>query len=486
MALHDGRAHSWDYLLIGGKPLTLARKMAVWNPATGKLAGQVPNAGREETIRAIDAAAAAFPDWAKLPARERSRYLADWAERLERDAVRLASLITSEQGKPLQEAVDEIYGSADFIRWYAEEGKRAYGETIPGSRAKQRIIVMKQPVGVVGMITPWNYPAAMVARKAAPALAAGCSVVIKPASQTPQIAIALIQHLVDTGIPPGVVNVVTGFASEIGEALLTDSRVRKISFTGSTQVGKDIMRRAADQVKRLSLELGGNAPVIVFPDADLQQAAQAIISNKFENCGQMCNGINVIYAHESVLAELTERITSLVRGLRIGPGTEEGVQVGPLIDESALNRVERLVADAVKQGAQVTTGGYRLRAQGLEQGHFYAPTVLAKVTRQMAIAHEEIFGPVAPIVSFQTEEQVLDWVNDTPYGLAAYFFTKDVGRVYAISEALQFGMVAINGTSLSVPQAPFGGIKESGSGREGGHHGLEEYLELKYVALTLP
>jgi len=484
--LNHGGEIRWDYLLIGGEPVTLGQKIDVWNPATGKLAGQVPKGGAKETKLAIDAAARAFPQWAKLPAKVRSGYLKDWADRIERDAKRLAGLLTLEQGKPLSEAIDEIQGSVEFIRWFAEEGKRVYGEIIPGSREQQRIMVLKQPVGVVGMITPWNYPAAMVARKAAPALAAGCSVVIKPASQTPQIAIALIHHLVDTGIPAGVVNVVTGSASEIGETMLTDHRVRKISFTGSTEVGKEIMKKAAGQVKRLSLELGGNAPVIVFPDADLAKAGQAIVDNKFENCGQMCNGINVIYAHASIQPELTKRITSLVRSLQVGPGTEQGIQVGPLIDENALSRVERLVADAVERGAQVTTGGYRMGAEGLEQGHFYAPTVLTGVTREMAITHEEVFGPVAPIVSFQSEEEVLTWANDTPYGLAAYFFTTDVSRVYRVSEALQVGMVAINSTSLSVPQAPFGGIKESGTGREGGHHGLEEYLELKYISLTLP
>ncbi len=476
----------WDYLLIGNEPFTLAEKIDVWSPATGKRVGRVPKGGEKETKQAIAAAADAFPGWAKLPAKVRSGYLLDWADRLVKDAERLALLLCREQGKPLAEALDEIHGSADFIRWYAEEGKRAYGEIIPGSREQQRIMVLKQPVGVVGMITPWNYPAAMVARKAAPALAAGCTIVIKPARQTPQIAIALIHHLVDTGIPAGVVNVVTGSAAEIGDTLLSDHRVRKISFTGSTEVGKEIMRKAADQVKRLSLELGGNAPVIVFPDADLEKAAEAIVGNKFENCGQMCNGINVIYAHESILPALSEKITSLVRSLKVGVSTEEGVQIGPLIDAAALKRVDALVADAVERGAQLVTGGYKLEEDDLADGHFYAPTVLTGVTRDMSITQEEVFGPVAPIVSFQSEEEVLNWANDTPYGLAAYFFTRDVSRVYRVAEALQSGMVAINGTSLSVPQAPFGGIKESGTGREGGHHGLEEYLEVKYVTLTLP
>jgi succinate-semialdehyde dehydrogenase/glutarate-semialdehyde dehydrogenase len=479
-------SEAWNFCWIAGEKRTLPNGINVINPATGEIIGRVPNGGAEETKLAVDAAWNAFPHWAGLPAITRAGYLNEWADRLLRDRERLACLLTQEQGKPLAESLDEIDGAAEFIRWYAEEGKRAYGELIPASRPKQRIMVMRQPVGVAGLITPWNYPAAMVARKAAPALAAGCTVVLKPARQTPQIAIALFQHLTETGIPAGVANLVTGSAAEIGEAMLADPRVRKISFTGSTEVGKQLMRRASDQVKRLSLELGGNAPAIVFADADLKHAAEAIVSNKFENCGQMCNGINVIYAQEEIAGPLAAHIVSRVRALQVGAGTDEGVQVGPLIDKTAVRKVETLVADALDKGARVLTGGYRLLSGEWQYGSFYAPTVLDQVSRQMAITQEEIFGPVAPIVSFQSEEEALSWANDTPYGLAAYLFTRDVGRVYRMSEGLEFGMVAVNGTSLSVPQAPFGGIKESGTGREGGHHGLAEYLEYKYVTVTIP
>jgi succinate-semialdehyde dehydrogenase/glutarate-semialdehyde dehydrogenase len=486
MTVTNSQLDRWNYCWINGERHTLPVVIEVINPATGECAGRVPYGGAVETRLAVDAADHAFPRWSKLPAKVRSGYLFDWADRIVRDRQALAELLTREQGKPLAEALDEIDSSAEFIRWYAEEAKRAYGEVIPGSREKQRIMVLRQPVGVAGLITPWNYPAAMVARKAAPALAAGCTVVLKPAKQTPQIAVALFTHLMETGLPAGVANLVTGDAAAIGEALLSDRRVRKISFTGSTEVGKRLMRRAADQVKRLSLELGGNAPMIVFPDADLEYAADAIVSNKFENCGQMCNGINVIYAHQAVADALTEKILARVRMLQIGNGLEPGVQVGPLIDMAAVEKVEQLVRDAQEKGARVLTGGYRLAGGDRRQGSFFAPTVLAHVTREMAITQEEIFGPVAPIVRFSSEEEVLAWSNDTPYGLAAYVFTRDLGRVYRMSEGLEFGMVAVNGTSLSVPQAPFGGIKESGTGREGGHHGLEEYLEYKYVTVTLP
>jgi len=476
---------AWNYLPIGGGQVRLEETLEVADPATGQIIGLVPRGGAAETRLAIDAAAEAFPRWSSMPASRRSAYLQEWADRVERDAVSLAQLLTREQGKPLAEAQDELAGAVQFIRWYAEEGKRAYGEVIPASREQQRILVLRQPVGVAGLITPWNYPAAMVARKAAPALAAGCTIVLKPARQTPQIAIALLQHLIDTGIPAGTANLVTGDAGEIGGALLTDRRVRKISFTGSTDVGKQLMQQAAGQVKRLSLELGGNAPAIVFPDADLEQAASAILSNKFENGGQMCNGINVIYAHADVADTLGEWLAAKARSLMVGPGMQAGVQMGPLIDGSAVERMEALVANATAQGARILTGGYRMTAGELAGGNFYAPTVLADVTREMQIAHEEIFGPVAPVIVFRDEQEVLQWANDTPYGLAAYFFTRDAGRIFRFGEALQFGMVAVNGTSLSVPQAPFGGIKESGNGREGGHHGLSEYLEYKYLSLTL-
>ncbi|WP_018131026.1 NAD-dependent succinate-semialdehyde dehydrogenase [Effusibacillus pohliae] len=478
-------ADRWNFLWINGEKVTLTKMIEVQNPATGEVVGHVPLGGEAETRRAVEAAWRAFSKWSKLPPHERAGYLQDWADRILANRDELALLLTLEQGKPLAEARGEIEGAAAFVRWYAEEAKRAYGEWIPASHSDRRILVIRQPVGVAGLITPWNFPAAMVARKAAPALAAGCTVMLKPAKQTPQIAIALFEHLMDTGIPAGAANLVTGDSAAIGGALLSDRRVRKISFTGSTEVGKHLMRQAADQVKRLSLELGGNAPAIVFPDADLDRAADAIVANKFENCGQVCNGINVIYAHGEIAEALTETIVSRVQALRVGNGLEPGVAVGPLIDETALRRVEALLADAAAKGARVRTGGARLTDGPYRNGTFFAPTVLDRVTRGMALAHEEIFGPVAPVITFETEAEVLAHANDTPYGLAAYVFTRDISRVFRMSESLEFGMVAVNGTSLSVPQAPFGGIKESGTGREGGHHGLQEYLEYKYVAMTL-
>ncbi|WP_116188029.1 NAD-dependent succinate-semialdehyde dehydrogenase [Paenibacillus taihuensis] len=476
----------WNCQWINGEKVTEARdSLIVYNPATGEAVGRVPRGNGEAAARAVEAASLALPGWGRLTAVQRASYLNQWADRIERERDDLARLISREQGKPVEEAAGELEGSAQFIRWYAEEGKRSYGETIPGSRPNQRIMVWRQPVGVVGMITPWNFPAAMIIRKAAPALAAGCTIVVKPASQTPLIAVALLQLLMDTGIPSGVANLVTGSAAAISDVFLSDSRVRKISFTGSTEVGKSIMMRAAGGLKRLSLELGGIAPVIVFPDADVELAAKSIVGNKFENCGQVCNGINVIYAHEAIHKELIERISSLASMLRVGPGDEPNVDIGPLIDGEALLRVDRLVADAEAKGASILTGGYRLTEEKYAHGHFYAPTVLTDVNEEMDVMKEEIFGPVAPIVSFASEDGVIARCNATPYGLAAYVFTREVSRVYRMCEQLEFGMIAVNGTSLSVPQAPFGGIKESGTGREGGHHGLDDFLELKYINLNL-
>ncbi|AZN43810.1 NAD-dependent succinate-semialdehyde dehydrogenase [Paenibacillus albus] len=474
----------WNCQWINGEKVTSAQgSMTVYNPATGEAVGRVPRGDGEAAARAVDAASAALPGWGRLTAVQRAAYLNLWAERIEQARDQLARLMSREQGKPIQEAAGELDGSVQFIRWYAEEGKRVYGETIPGSRPNQRIMVWRQPVGVVGMITPWNFPAAMIIRKAAPALTAGCTIVVKPASQTPLIAVALMELLIDTGIPSGVANLVTGSAAAISDVFLSDARVRKISFTGSTEVGKSIMQRAAGGLKRLSLELGGIAPVIVFPDADIELAAESIVGNKFENCGQVCNGINVIYAHETIHKELSERIAAQTRMLRVGPGDEPDVEVGPLIDREAMLRVERLVADAKAKGASVLTGGYALLEEKYAHGHYYAPTVLTDVNEEMDVMKEEIFGPVAPIVAFSEEDEVIARCNATPYGLAAYVFTRDVSRVYRMCEQLEFGMVAVNGTSLSVPQAPFGGIKESGTGREGGHHGLDDYLELKYINL---
>ncbi|SMO57977.1 NAD-dependent succinate-semialdehyde dehydrogenase [Melghirimyces algeriensis] len=471
----------WNYCWIDGRKVEWAESVEVTNPATGEEIGYIPNGGEELAIKAVDAAHQAFPAWSKQPGPERSRYLKEWARRIQAKSTELAQLLSQEQGKPVSEAEGELRVAAEFVEWYAEEAKRIYGEVIPPSRSNHRITVLRQPVGVAALITPWNYPAAMVTRKVAPALAAGCTVVMKPPKETPLIAVALFEELMATGLPDGVANLVTGKASAIGQAWLTDSRVRKLSFTGSTEVGKMLMRQAADQVKRLSLELGGNAPAIVFSDADLDKAADAIVDNKFENCGQMCNGINLIYAHREIADALTERITDRVRQLKVGEGSQPGMQVGPLINEEARHKVSSLIEDARKKGAEIRVGGEEL----FEKGSFYAPTVLSGVDDSMKLTQEEVFGPVAPILAFDKEEEVIARSNRTPYGLAAYLFTQDVSRIHRVSEALEFGMVGVNGTSLSFPQAPFGGIKESGMGREGGHHGLKEFLELKYIATVL-
>jgi succinate-semialdehyde dehydrogenase/glutarate-semialdehyde dehydrogenase len=459
--------------------------VTVINPANGEVVGDVPKAGRKETAQAVDAAHQAFPAWSGLTAAERGAYLKKWAEEIRRNRESLARLLTMEQGKPLSEALEEVDAAADFSEWYGEEAKRVAGEALPGSKRDQRILVIRQPVGVAALITPWNYPATMVTRKMAAALAAGCTVVLKPASQTPLTAAFLMQLLEKTGLPTGVANLVTGNASEIGQALLDDPKVRKISFTGSTEVGKQLIEASARQVKRLSLELGGNAPLIVFSDADVDRAVAAAVGNKFENCGQMCNGINVIYVHEHLLDDFLQKLVERVGQLRVGFGWEPGTEIGPVIDESGIRKIDELVRDAVEKGAEILTGGRRLLEGPLARGTFYAPTVLAGVSFDMRITQEEIFGPVAPVVSFSDEEEIVKRVNDTPYGLAAYFFTKDIRRAFTVAEGLEFGMVAVNGTSLSVPQAPFGGIKESGQGREGGRYGMEEFLNIKYLSINL-
>lgn len=459
--------------------------MIVVNPANGEVVGDVPKGGRKETAQAADAAHRAFPAWSSLTAAERGAYLKKWAEEILRNREPLARLLTMEQGKPLAEALEEVDAAADFSEWYGEEAKRVAGEALPGSKRDQRILVIRQPVGVAALITPWNYPATMVTRKMAAALAAGCTVVLKPASQTPLTAAFLMQLLEKTGLPAGVANLVTGSASEIGQTLLDDPKVRKISFTGSTEVGKQLIEASARQVKRLSLELGGNAPLIVFSDADVDRAVTAAVGNKFENCGQMCNGINVIYVHECLMEAFLQKLVNRVERLKVGFGWEPGTEIGPVIDEAGLRKIEDLVQDAVKKGAKILTGGKRLSDVPFARGTFYAPTVLAGVTFDMRITQEEIFGPVAPVVSFSDEEEIVKRVNDTPYGLAAYFFTRDIRRAFTVAEGLEFGMVAVNGTSLSVPQAPFGGIKESGQGREGGRYGMEEFLNIKYLSINL-
>ncbi|MFO7290356.1 MAG: NAD-dependent succinate-semialdehyde dehydrogenase [Bacillota bacterium] len=482
-AVLGGESRMW----IGGRwvEAVSGEFVDVTDPATGEVVGRVPKGGGKDAARAIDAAFSAFPGWSRRTGAERASVLKRWAEAIRNHRQEISRILTLEQGKPLAESLEEADGAADFVEWYAEEAKRICGETLPGSRGNQRILVIRQPVGVAALITPWNYPATMVTRKMAAALAAGCTVVLKPASQTPLTAVALLKLLEEAGLPPGAANLVTGEAGAIGREMMADPRVRKVSFTGSTETGKKLIRASAERVKRLSLELGGNAPLIVFPDADLERAVEATIGNKFENAGQMCNGINVLYVHESIVDRFSERLVSRVQSLRVGRGTEPGVRMGPLIDERNLRKVEALVEDAVRKGARVLTGGCRLTGEPHRSGTFYAPTVIGDVTLEMRLVHEEIFGPVAPVVPFREEGEVLARVNAAPYGLAAYVFTRDVGRVFRMAENLEFGMVAVNGTSLSVPQAPFGGIKESGQGREGGRHGMEEFLHLKYISLNL-
>lgn len=472
-----------NYNWVNGEKVETDNTIAVVNPANGNSIGKVPSVTEDIVQQAIDSASTAFETWSNYTAETRQGYLEQWAVNLLNKQEALATIMSEEQGKPYAEAFGEVGVCAKFIRWFAEEGKRIYGEVIPPSSENQRISVTKQPVGVCGLITPWNFPGAMVARKVAPALAAGCTVIVKPSSETPRIAIAIFDELMATGIDKGVANIVTGSSLVISDKLFEDKRVRKMSFTGSTPIGKKLMSKASDQVKRISLELGGNAPAIVLPDADLDNAADAIVDNKFENSGQMCNGINVVLVHKDVKAEMTQKIIDRVKTIKVGPGDQEDTQVGPLINQKAIDKVEHLVADAKKQGAQVETGGDK--ADISTSSLFYQPTVITGVERTMAIAQEEIFGPVAPIITFDDEDEAIDIANASPYGLAAYFFSNNINTVYKISEKLEFGMIGVNGTQLSVPQAPFGGIKESGMGREGSHFGLDGFLELKYISLSL-
>jgi len=446
----------------------------------------VADAGREDVTRAVEAAHGAFPGWAALAAPERAKLLLRAAALMLERKEELARILTSEQGKPLKEAQGEIEYAAGFVTWYAEEGKRVYGETIPASVAHKRLLVIKQPVGVVAAITPWNFPAAMVTRKIAPALAAGCPVVLKPAEQTPLTAFALFQIFEEAGFPAGVVNLITTRdPSEVGRELVENPLVRMIAFTGSTDVGKLLMRGAAAQVKRISLELGGNAPFIVFEDADLDKAVAAAVSSKFRNMGQTCICANRIYVQESILESFATKFVERVRQLKMGNGLEEGVHVGPLIDEGGFKKVCAHVEDAVAKGARILTGGAPRTDGPFAHGHFFEPTVLADVRKGMQILEEETFGPVAPLVPFRDEAEVIRAANDTRYGLAAYFYSQNVSRCIRVAEQLEYGVIGANDAMPAVPQAPFGGLKESGFGREGGREGIEEFLEVKLISLGL-
>lgn len=456
-----------------------AKTFNVTNPATGAVLGTVPQMGRGETARAIQAANEALPAWRAKTAKERCAILKRWFDLVMANQKDLAALMTAEQGKPLTEAMGEIVYGASFIEWFAEEGKRLYGETIPTNAPDRRIQVIKQPIGVVASITPWNFPNAMITRKCAPALAAGCTVVAKPAEDTPYSALALAELAERAGIPKGVFNVVTGIPQEIGAEITSNPTVRKVSFTGSTAVGKLLMKQCADTVKKVSLELGGNAPFIVFDDADLDAAILGVMASKYRNAGQTCVCANRIYVQDGVYEAFAAKMAVAVGALKVGDGSEGGVSQGPLINQAAIDKVERLVADAVAKGAKVVVGGTRHELGGT----FYTPTILTDVTSDMACSSEEIFGPVAPLYRFSDEADVIQKANDTPFGLAAYFYARDVGRVYRVAEALEYGIVGINEGIISTEVAPFGGVKESGLGREGGKYGIEEFVEVKYLCL---
>ena len=449
------------------------------NPASGDVMGTVPKMGAEETRRAIEAAERAWPAWRAKTAKERATVLRRWFELMMENQDDLAVLMTMEQGKPLAEAKGEIAYGASFIEWFAEEGKRIYGDTIPQHQADKRIVVIKQPVGVVAAITPWNFPNAMITRKCGPALAAGCPVVVKPASQTPYSALALAELGARAGLPKGVLNVVTGSASAIGGEMTSNPIVRKLSFTGSTEIGKLLMQQSAATVKKVSMELGGNAPFIVFDDADLDAAVEGAMLCKFRNTGQTCVCANRILVQDSVYDAFAEKLAAAVAELKVGNGLEAGISQGPLIDLAAVEKVEEHVADATEKGARVVSGGKR-HALG---GSFYEPTILAEVTTEMKVTTEETFGPVAPLFRFETEDEAVAMANDTEFGLASYFYARDLGRVWRVGEALESGIVGINTGIISTEVAPFGGVKESGVGREGSHYGLDEFLEVKYLCM---
>ena len=463
-------------------PARSGRTFAVTNPATDAVVAQVADGGVADARAAVDAAARAFPTWKSMAAIERAKPLRRLAELMHRDVERLADLCSQECGKPLAEARVEVAYAASFLEWYAEEGKRVYGETIPASDPAKRLLVLRQPCGVAAAITPWNFPVAMVTRKMGPALAAGCTQVVKPAEQTPLSALAIAELSVEAGFPAGVLNVVTGLdAPGITEAFFDNLTVRHVSFTGSTEVGRILLARSAANVVRVSLELGGHAPFIVFDDADLDKAVAGAMASKFRNAGQTCVCANRFLVQRRVHAEFVARFTAAVAALKVGDGRAAGTQIGPMIEDAGLHKAETHVADALAHGAHATTGGSRVNVPGCAD-RFMAPTVLDGVTPDMLCFREETFGPVAPVCTFDTEAEALAIANDTPYGLAAYLFTADGARIMRMAEALQYGIVGVNDALPATAQAPFGGVKHSGLGREGGHHGIEEYLDLRYVS----
>jgi len=457
-----------------GEPVT-----PVTDPASGDRIAAIPDLGAEETKAAIAHAEAAFAGWRARPAKERSAVLRRWFDLIMANAEDLARIMTAEQGKPLAEARGEVAYGAAFIEFYAEEAKRVYGETIPAPANDRRLLAIRQPVGVVAAITPWNFPIAMITRKAGPALAAGCTVVCKPAHETPLSALALAELADRAGLPAGALNILTGKASRIGGEMTANPAVRVITFTGSTEIGKLLMAQAAGTVKKVGLELGGNAPFIVFDDADIDAAVAGALASKYRNAGQTCVCANRILVQSGIYDSFAAKFAAEVKKMKVGVGTEDGVVQGPLINKAAIDSVEAHMADALAKGARVLTGGKRHELGGM----FFEPTVICDVTTDMAVANEEIFGPVAPLYKFDTEEEAVAMANDTPYGLAAYFYSRDIGRIWRVGEALEYGIVGINEGIISTEVAPFGGVKESGLGREGGQHGIEEFLEIKYMLM---
>lgn len=454
--------------------------IAVYNPATGEEIARVPKMGRAEADRAVAAASDAFKSWKKKSAKERSNIMRRWYDLLIANQEDLGIILTMEQGKPLAEAKGEIVYGANYFEWYAEEAKRVYGDTIPAPSDDKRILVTKEPIGVCAAITPWNFPNAMITRKAAPAIAVGCTFVIRPASQTPLSAFAVAELAHRAGIPAGVFNVLTGGSSEIGKVLTEDDRVKKFSFTGSTEVGSKLMAQCAGTIKKVSLELGGNAPFIVFNDADLDDAVIGALACKFRNAGQTCVCTNRIYVQSGIYDEFVSKLTTAVAGLKIGNGLEEGVNFGPMIDSNAIAKVKEHIEDAVSKGGEIVYGGEQTAHGDL----FFEPTIIKNVTQAMKVSKEETFGPLAPIFKFETEEEVIGYANDTEFGLASYFYTRDIGRIIRVSEGLEYGMVAVNTGILSNEAAPFGGVKQSGLGREGSKYGIDDYLEIKYTLIA--
>jgi succinate-semialdehyde dehydrogenase/glutarate-semialdehyde dehydrogenase len=472
-----------DKNLIGAEwvPAQSGETIPVTNPANDEVIAEVPRCGAAETRLAIEAAAEALPGWRARTAGDRGARLRKLHDLMMRDQDSLARLLTMEQGKPLAEARGEIAYAAGFIDWAADEGKRIYGETVPASAPNKRLLVLRQPVGVTAAITPWNFPIAMITRKLGPALAAGCTMVVKPAKLTPLLTLAFADLALEAGIPPGVICVVTGDAGPIGGEMLSNATVRKVSFTGSTEIGQVLMRLAAQNITRLSLELGGHAPFLVFDDADVDAAVQGAIASKFRNAGQTCVCANRFYVQDGIYDAFVARFRRAVSELKVGPGWHDGVEIGPLIDDAAVEKVEAHVEDARARGGEVTTGGRRVDVHGFAP-RFYAPTLIERASQDMAVMREETFGPVAPVYRFGDEHEAIELANDSPFGLASYFYTRNASRLLRVAEALEYGIVGANDGMPSVPQAPFGGVKTSGLGREGGRYVMAEYLETKYVS----